>query len=126
MARGPAKKRRRESSPPAADAASGGRKLLTGEDVEVSAICTGCTVDTDEAYRIAAEGGWFAGDGLGAWVYDFLGFAMLKVAAHDPGRDQAIFGLISIPSIVHRMVANASGWLVRSSMFLLICGEVGA
>ena len=118
MARGPAKKRRRESSPPAADAASGGRKLLTGEDVEVSAICTGCTVDTDEAYRIAAEGGWFAGDGLGAWVYGFLGFAMLKVAAHDPGRDQAIFGLISIQSIVHRMVANASRRLViRSSMF---------
>ncbi|CAN6295465.1 unnamed protein product [Urochloa humidicola] len=35
MARGPAKKRRRESSPPAAVATSGGRKLLTGEHVEV-------------------------------------------------------------------------------------------
>jgi hypothetical protein len=122
MARGPAKKRRRESSPPAAGAASGGRKLLTGEHVEVSAICTDRAVITDEAHRIAAEGGWFAGGWAGC-----LGFAMLKVAARDQGRDQAIFGLISIPSIGHRMVANASGWLVvRSSMFLLICGEVGA
>ena len=74
MARGPAKKRRRESSPPAADAASGGRKLLTGEHVEVSAICTGCAVVTDEAHRIAAGGRMVRGGRAGCLGLRFLGF----------------------------------------------------
>ncbi|CAL4930496.1 unnamed protein product [Urochloa decumbens] len=52
MARGPAKKRRREPSPPAAVATSGGRKLLTGEHVEVLSCDAGLCGSWHEAVVI--------------------------------------------------------------------------
>ncbi|CAL4938913.1 unnamed protein product [Urochloa decumbens] len=52
MARGPAKKRRREPSPPAAVATSGGRKLLTGEHVEVLSCDSGLCGSWHEAVVI--------------------------------------------------------------------------